>query len=374
MSDASSVGFMGSVKTEGLSTVGSEFTRILGLTLGFAVVNVVLLASAFQSKYPNVNQLMAFLLLFAGGTGIFLVSLPYIKNFVDTDFRRHMATGFVVVCILTLLVFGILFATKNIGIPLAKVAVNRDQNSKSLNLTLQKVPSGPTFVKQSVDYGCKFGIVDSVDLHDYIPGLLEYPEFILFSTQCITPGVNVSQNCFRVAPETATMQRVIDKMSEGTSVINVTAVDKDVDGKGNVVVVSNPKFWEKRRVLNAKKVVALGVCGEPNQNMVACGAVVLTPYTFGYNPENVVPTLEDQAFATSIRILDEVSQGVMSDLRNFSSRFNYIKTQNSIVQFDAHGDAQWAHFFEMRATDNGWLSLETVIHIDSHAQIELVHK
>lgn len=375
MSDASSLGFMGTVKTEGLGTVGSEFTRILGLTLGFAVVNVVLLASAFQSKYPNVNQLMAFLLLFAAGTGIFLVSLPYIKGFVNTKFRLQMAMVFVVVCILVLLVFGVLFATRNVGIPLAKVAVNGEPVNSSSNLTFRNVDDGKEFVKHAVDQGCKFGIVDSTGLKDYISGLLEYPEFILLTTQCVTPGVNVSQNCFRIAPEMMTMQKVVSKLSEGASVVRVTSADKDVDGKGGVVVVENPEFWESHRVHNAKKVIALGVCGEPNAHMVSCDAIVLTPYSFGYNPGQVVDTPGDQAFLTAIRILDEVSQGLMSDLRNFSSRYNYIIKDSSVVKFDSHGDAMWTHFFEMRATEQGWVSLDTVIHIDNHqSQIQLVHK
>ena len=66
-------------------------------------------------------------------------------------------------------------------------------------------------------------------------------------------------------------------------------------------------------------------------------------------------------------------QGVMSDLRNFASRYSYISSDNSVVKFDSHGDAQWDHFFEMQATSEGWKSLATVIHTDSHAKIQLVH-
>lgn len=209
--------------------LGWETGRIMGLVIGFAVVQLVLLVTSFRSKTYNVNQLVAFVLLFTGFAGIAaLVFGPFIS-----DKRYSNALTAVVVCmVLIMIILGFLFQAQVLRFAQGHVELlpGSSEDGPDVRRELQQLESLATIgvidaddkrwatpsnrlelLQQKYDDGRRWfiGVQSSLELRQMQPFFADNGDAFLFSTGSTDNNLYGLANVFRMLPSNAT---IIDGM------------------------------------------------------------------------------------------------------------------------------------------------------------------
>ncbi len=403
---------LGHMMNDGVDTVSGEFIRILGLILGFTVVNVVLLMAAFHSRHVNVNQLIAFVLVFASATGMVLIAVTPLKMFLAKGNRKMWAAGFMCLVVAALMVAGILFFKEVISMPLVKVNVATqfapDMLDVSSFVRMQSSDAhfDTAFLEKTREMGFKFAVggTSSKDLQKMLPFIIENPDLIVFSVGSTQPGLNIAPNLFRMMPsdiytastiafalpktgsvhvfsnksgpyskkfaeileEQLGARFVLKSLESVGSEINIQSVNSSV-----VVPESREEaqeFWQKNVIKGGQAVWVTDTsdqvgCDQCMKNLSESGASMLSPFKAAFNPGNVVENPVLMSTKAALDIIEQTALGAVNELRSTTDKISFIKTQNTLQNFNPLGDGEPNHLFELSATPQGWVSSTKVFDV-----------
>jgi hypothetical protein len=400
---------LGHMMNDGVDTVSGEFIRILGLILGFTVVNVVLLMAAFHSRHVNVNQLIAFVLVFASATGVVLIAVTPLKMFLAKGNRKMWAAGFMCLVVAALMVFGVLFFKEVISVPLVKVNVATEFEAEKLDVSsFVRMQSSDAqfdtaFLEKTKSMGFKFAVggTSSRDLQKMLPFIIDNPELIVFSVDSTQPGLNIAPNLFRMMPsDIYTASTIVFALPKTGSVhvfsnksgpystkftdllqeqlgarfvlkpLAAEAVDVNIQSTNSTVVVPEnseeaKEFWQNHVVKGGQAVWVTDTsdqidCAKCMKNMSESGANLLSPFKSAFNPGNLVedPTL--MSTKAALDIIEQTALGAINELRSTTDKINFIRSQNTLQNFNTSGDGEPNNLFQLQATPQGWESSSKV--------------
>ncbi len=251
-----------------VSTIGEEGLRIVSLILGFAIVQLVLLLAAYRSRRQNINQLISFVLILAGGVGLMtLVLSPFLNQM--SGFGSEFIFSIIAILVVVMLTVGIMMHKQMLRVPFAKVAISgsdpeneKDKLKKLQSISTVQFTSKEWDVKQLYKGGTRWfvGFGDDVSIERNLRFISDSQDAMFFSTGSAKDGMVIPSNMFRLMTSNDRQQAAIE-CHVRTKVVRVVGLG----GSETATIVKYSKLDALLRERGAEGNVNLFVAMDPEE-------------------------------------------------------------------------------------------------------------